>query len=162
MPKLRRENTETSAPASAPNLKPNPVKLVAAVLREWTHNGRRILPEPMPRDPEEAAVWWIEHMQEPEKPGETRLAVTSDGRERWDTGYANRCSQSAIAWMRMTYPLRMAVVKGVREDKVPYRGDTFEFYQTVWDEHLHMREVGVEQYRKESLARFIDAVVKLA
>lgn len=113
------------------------------------------MPEPAPARPSDAITWWLSAMQEPEQIGETRKAAVSGqmSGERWETGYANRCAFTLLRWLDMPKEQRFAIVAGVREDRVCYRGDAWEFYREVLDETYRMREIGVGEYRAKAAGR---------
>jgi hypothetical protein len=82
-------------------------------------------------------------MQEPERPGETRRIDA----ERTDNGYATRVRAALAGFLALTDTQRRAVVAGVTEDNVPYRGDGFDEYMAIYHETEQMRAIGVEMYR---------------
>jgi len=153
MPRLT-PKTDTSEPLREAG-PPNPVDLlVIQLLAPYCHKYGS-LPQPCPRDLRECAKWWLELMQEPEMAHETyEASQQGHGGEgtRWETGYANRCRQSLRAFIsrELTDEQRTIIVNMVRSG-VPYRGDSWDFYMRVCQEHERMREIGVEAYRAEAL-----------
>lgn len=149
----RPTNAEQAVQDASRNLKPDPTEILIGHMRNWMAiRKQHRMPAHAPDIPEEAAPWWISHMQEPEHIGETNLIGEGqdNGSQRWDTGYANRISQAFLRWADMTTSQRETVRLGVIEDKVPYRGDTFAMYMTIHGETLKMHDMGIDAYREQA------------
>ena len=153
MPRLT-PKTDTSEPLNEPG-PPKAVDLLVSQLLAPYCREHGALPQPCPRDLRECAEWWLSLMQEPEQPGETYEAAQQGyGAEgtRWETGYANRCRQALRAFISrdLSDEQRSIIVNMVRSG-VPYRGDSWDFYMRVCQEHERMREIGVEAYRRDAI-----------
>jgi hypothetical protein len=131
--------------------RPDPIDLIVKWLADWTAKRRLTLPEPCPRGLKDCALWWTRQMQEPERPGET-YEVTRNGKTGWSEGYAVRCAHALLTFIDLPEADRQFVLGGI-QDRVPYRGDKIEFYRSVYSETMRMREIGVEKYRKEAIAK---------
>lgn len=133
--------------------KPDPIQVVIeSALIPWVaaHDGE-CLPPPLPVELRDAALWWARSMQEPEEPGETRMIGGEEG--RWHCGYGLRLAFSLLGFLRLSPTERDAVVAGVSEDRIPYRGDRFAEYLAICDETHLMRKIGRVAYRKRMLER---------
>jgi hypothetical protein len=154
MPRLDRP-----APAAQqPKTPPDTARLLAATLDEWQHVHKAHLPPPLPLDSRQAAQWWLDHMQEPERPGETRELPQGEGTMRV-LGYFIRARQALLNFLRLDHEQRKTVVAGV-QDGVPYRGDDFDFYLRAGRETEHMREIGVDAYRTHAIAKMRELVTR--
>lgn len=143
---MRKYSSRRESTPSTTDTTPDTARLLAATLDEWklVHNSQ--LPAPLPHDSLAAARHWLDKLQEPERPGETRRIPTGES-SRLELGYFTRTRQSLLNWLRLTPEQRQTVVSGI-QDGVPYRGDDFDTYLRTWKETEHLREIGRETYAK--------------
>jgi hypothetical protein len=129
---------------------PSAHEILTDMLRHWVKRYGS-LPAPAPRDFDDCASWWLKHMQEPEKEGETYQAtsVGTDSRPRWDCGYALRARSALLNWLGLPAVEREAVVSGVQGDRVAYRGEPFSQYMDIVEQTHRMRQMGIAAYVKE-------------
>jgi len=102
--------------------------------------------------PADAGRWIIAKLLEPERPEErSRMtAMTGSSGNRWDYPYRSRVIPCVQKYCTLT-PDDRKFIKAAREDGVFWRGDDMDFFHTVYDETMKMREVGIETYRKKAL-----------
>jgi len=154
MPKLDRPPKAVQQPKTPPDT----TRLLAATLDEWQHVHKAHLPPPLPLDSREAAQWWLDHMQEPERPGENRELPHGDGTMQV-LGYFVRTRQALLNFLRLDHEQRQTVVAGIK-DGVPYCGDEFSFYLDLWHEAERMRETGIEAYRTYAIGKMRELVTR--
>lgn len=129
---------------------PDPALIVIQGALDWLRiRHQHVMPPPCPPDPGGCVRWWLDHMQEPEQPGETyRTGSTGSNVQGWYEGYACRCRNALLRYLDLTPVQRSAVTAGVIEGRVPYRGDDFSVYLAIHAETLRAREMGADAYRE--------------
>lgn len=124
------------------------------ILADYLHQINQFdLPAPFPSDKRHAVEWWLNTMQEPEKPYERPNKTSIQGSPeavRWDYPYLVRVCDSLKKFIAMPKEDREAVVKA-KEFGVYWRGDSIEFLRMVAKEKKRQREMG-DEYRRQASA----------
>ena len=115
--------------------------LVELLLRWMARNGERELPAPCPYQPDECAEWWLGKMQEPAKPSEKPVH------------YMVRVRSALFNLLALTDAERKTVCALVIKDHIRWRGEPIEQYIKIAEETERCREIGIDAYRTEALAK---------
>lgn len=127
------------------------VQEIQARLSAWREHERP-WPAKMPHPLSAAADWWITLMGRPcpfEAPNKVSLV---GGGHRWDWAYRDRVINCLKVFLAMPPEHQGTVLAGI-EDRVPWRGEPIDTYLRIVHEHLHMAEVGREEYIRQARQR---------
>ena len=119
---------------------------------------RHTLPALFPNRIEDAVQFWKDLNEPYNLINETPRLVPVQGKDkenskRWVCPYNERLIYTLRKFLKLKPRDREIVLAGIREDKVWWRGDSIDFYSKVIDEDHKMREMGVAEYRKQSIKK---------
>jgi len=99
----------------------------------------------------ETAVAWFLNLVEPEHRTERPQQVSGRGKQAssWRWPYAERVQYLMRVYLGAPIELQQLVV-AAREDGIFWRGDDYVFFVRVIDETEKMRELGLDEYRRQS------------
>ncbi len=119
-------------------------------------------PSEIPRDSEEAALWWMARQKPANDRTERPVQIALQGREatRWYNPYAERLIASLRRFVRLKPQERDFVLAAI-EDYVWYNGDSFDFFKSLYEETQRMRSMGAKKYRAESITRLKDMIRRI-
>jgi len=135
---------------------PNPREALAAFLRSWQDRDKSWGYE-MPENPQMAADWWINTMQEPCGDMEglhkvTKKSARHAGEFSWQFPYLDRLMTTVRKYLLMSRE-DQTVIRGCVDENVPWRGDDINFFYThehsVYNETMKMRE-NPDKYRQQA------------
>ena len=108
-------------------------------------------PEKMPQGAFEAVSWFI-RLVEGQGWGESlrQKSIGANGAV-WVWPYADRMKGLLAIFLKTDEKLQDLILSA-RQDKIFWRGDKFDFFVKVIDETEAMREVGIVEYKKQSIA----------
>lgn len=153
-----------SSPVDGASLeRPSPVGVLAAFLDDWRRMNDGEWAYNLPLDPNEAAAWWINTMQEPcRKWEQSRLEQTRPRRQDelpkkyWVTPYIDRLKYTLKRYLTISHE-EQEIVYGCAQDKVFWRGEPVSMFygsdHSVYEETLRMREMGMGDYKTEARQR---------
>ena len=104
--------------------------------------NNRLWPKGMPINPQEAAAWWMNHIERP-------TALETQGHVHQEP-YTERASYLLKKFLKLK-PIDQQLVIGAAEDGISWRGDDMGMFRTIINEHGRMQDMGIEAYRKEAL-----------
>lgn len=146
------------AKLNLPSPKPQATELAGLDLEAFLHEGLRMwreargydgpVPHPAPEGDADAVSWWLDSVADLWR---RHGAVRGQQRYPPSTADAVGMRHAFLAWLDLPSAEREAVVSGVTEDRVPYRGESFGTYMRIWQETHRMREIGVDAYRQEAI-----------
>lgn len=139
-------------PETAQNIINQPETADAALFAEM---ARHKMPSCLPHMIPEAVREWKSLNEPYDMIRETPRLVTVQGKEkenaqRWACPYNERLIYTFRKFVEMSPKDQKTVLHGIRAMNVPWRGDEIDFYTTVVNETMIMREIGVEDYRKQA------------
>ncbi len=117
-------------------------------------------PTVMPDSAFEAANWFM-RLIEPQRHYEKQVdRKTKDGKTYYIWGYADRVKSTLLIFLDIEKKLQELIV-AAKQDGIYWRGDDFDFFIKVIDEHEKMKTMGSEKYRKAAIAEMKSSMMRM-
>jgi len=118
---------------------------------------RKAYPPSVPANPADAVQWFIKLMPGQKHNEAMRERSTLKGRKYWSWPYADRLKYLVRSFFAADVDLQNLVI-AARQDRIEWRGDDLELFAKVIEETESMRNVGIEAYCKQAIAKMKTAM----
>jgi len=98
----------------------------------------------LPISPLDAAHFWMDHQEQPDEYSDRIEKIVIDGKQGWKTPYHDRIAHNLNLFLSLPDVHQFFVLENCK--RVPWRGDSIDFYVDVIDEEKIMRQ-NPDEYR---------------
>ena len=131
---------------------PTKADVVAEVISEISKCRRKRHPD-QPVNAHKAAEWLIGMLEQPNQyDAPYKMTARNGDSFHWVWPYLIKCKALANIFLHADRKHQDMILAAIEED-IKWRGESYEELCKLIPEFHHMREIGVEAYRKEAIAK---------